>query len=86
MENQQEIESKKIECLLIETMNLLESVSYQDLEKALKIITQRNYKQYPVAKKKVGDVIMKIYNTSIYNEKEILDNLDTIYLILKESK
>lgn len=88
MKNQQDIDikSKKIEDLLIETINLLEDIHYLDLEKSLKIITQRNYKQYPIVKNKVGDVIMRIYNTSIYNEKEIVNKLDEIYKILKENE
>ncbi len=82
MEDQGEVNSKRIERLLIETIDLLDRSQYIDLEKSLKIVVQRNYKQYPSVKSKVGDVIMRIYNSRINNEKDVVDKLDEIYSIL----
>ena len=82
MDNQQEILSKEIQELLLEVILLLGDLKYSDLEKSLNIVSQRNYKQYPSLKNKIGDVIMRIYNTRIYNQENIIVKLDKIYRLV----
>ena len=82
MDNQQEILSKEIQELLLEVILLLGDLKYSDLKKSLNIVSQRNYKQYPSLKNKIGDVIMRIYNTRIYNQENIIVKLDKIYRLV----
>ena len=89
MENQLEIKSKKIVCLLIEVIALLEKGleknPFLELEKSLKIVRQRNYNQYPSVKNKVRDVLMVIYGGKFDYVNEVVKKLDEVYTLISES-
>lgn len=86
MENSEAL-SQELENLLIKIIILLGDIKYLELEKSFKILKQRNVKQYPSIKNKIGDVIMRIYNSRMKNEKaenEIIKNLDKIYVMIDD--
>ncbi len=78
--------SKLIEQNLLDVICLLEDVlkhnPYVELEKSVKIVKQRNYNQYAVIKSKVGDTLMRIYNTRFEKQEEIARKLNDIYILL----
>jgi hypothetical protein len=75
-----------IEQELIATQNIIEKAlgknPYTELEKATKIIKQRNYNQFGSAKNKIGDVLIRIYNTRFDNMEIVIKKLDCITAIL----
>jgi len=57
---------------------------YQDLEKALKIIQDKNVKQYASLKDKIGNTIIAIYNTRFINMEIVLYKLDESYRLVEK--
>jgi len=82
-------DSERLEKLLEETISLIEdsfgSNPFEELNRALKIIKQRNYSQYSSINKKMRGYLEVIYGRKIKYEKEILDNLNEIFLIISKN-
>jgi hypothetical protein len=90
MEDLNEILSKKIIYLLSEVLNLIENEveknPFLDLERSMKIVELRNYKQYSYVKKMVGNVIRMMYEQRFFNKVIILKKLDEVYILVTESQ
>jgi len=76
----------KIEILLIEIFDLivseLGSNPYEDLDKMLKIVVQKNYNQKDALKNKLKNFSILLYNRRLENQSHILDNLNKVYELL----
>lgn len=77
----------KIEILLDEIISLILSEHttnpFEDLEKAKKIISQKNFKQLPLIIKKLNNFTMLFYNQRHINDEIIVGKLNEIYDILQ---
>ncbi len=80
------IKCKRIEVLLDEIIGLiLDEIGtnpYDDLEKAKKIVSQRNINQIDLVIKKLDNFSMLLYNRSLDNSKIIIDKLNEIYSLI----
>lgn len=76
----------QIEVLLYEVRDLISAEigknSYEDLDKSIKIVSQKNYKQVPAIKDKLKNLSMMLYNRNLNNSKLIFDKLDKVYSLL----
>jgi hypothetical protein len=76
----------KIEILLDEIIILVSSEigknPFLDLEKAKKIVAQKNINQLPFVKKKLDNLTMLLYNGNLASSNEIFQKLNDIYILL----
>ena len=78
-----------IETLLNEILILIKSEMgdnhFEDLDKAIKIVSQKNYSQINSIDKKIKNLSMLLYNQNLENSKTIFDKLDAIHFTINES-
>ena len=88
MENSQ-LKYSQIEILLNEEKDLISNEiginPYEDLEKMIKIVSQKNYNQSPVIKNKLKNLSMMLYNRNLDCGKLVFEKLDEVYFLVTES-
>lgn len=88
MENIQE-KYFQIETFLNEILVLIilemGSNPFEDLDKAIKIVSQKNYSQITSLDKKIKNLSMLLYNRNLKNSKTIFNKLDKIHFVLTKS-
>nr|WP_299420280.1 hypothetical protein [uncultured Emticicia sp.] len=57
---------RELENLITLINQKLGSNPYIDLDNSLKIVLQKNYKQFPLIKKKINYVFMRLYDSQLY--------------------
>jgi hypothetical protein len=76
----------QIETLLNEILVLIKSEigdnPFEDLDTAIKIISQKNYKQLTSIDKKIRNLSMLLYNRNLENRKVIFAKLDEIHFLI----
>jgi hypothetical protein len=72
-----ELEKKISETILLVNDSLGKN-PFDGLDKSLKIVQQRNYKQFISIKKKTKDIFMVLFGSQIKNENLIMNNLNEI--------
>lgn len=88
MENRQ-LKYIQIEILLNEVKSLIANEiginPFEDLEKIIKIVSQKNYNQSHVIRNKLKNLSMMLYNRNLDCSKLVFEKLDEVYSLVTES-
>ena len=78
-----ELEKKISETILMINDSLGKN-PFDGLDKSLKIVQQRNYKQFISIKNKTKDIFMVLFGSQIKNEDLIMNNLNEIDTLINK--
>lgn len=85
MENIQ-LKYTQIEILLTEVKNLISNEiginPYEDLEKMIRIVSQKDYNQFPVIRNKLKNLSLMLYNRNLDCGKSVFEKIDEVYVLL----
>lgn len=79
----------QLETLLNEVKELISNElgvnPFEDLEKTIKIVSQKNYNQSQQIRNKLKNLSMILYNRNLDCSKLVFEKLDEVYTLLTES-
>ena len=79
----------QLETLLNEVKSLISNElgvnPFEDLEKTIKIVSQKNYNQSQQIRNKLKNLSMILYNRNLDCSKLVFEKLDEVYTLLTES-
>lgn len=79
----------QLETLLNEVKSLISNElgvnPFEDLEKTIKIVSQKNYNQSHLIRNKLKNLSMILYNRNLDCSKLVFEKLDEVYTLLTES-
>jgi hypothetical protein len=75
---------KQLNDLIVLLIQGIGSNPYEDIEKAKKIVIQRNFKQFKSIEKKLKELTISLYNRRLSNIEAISKKIEHISALLKE--
>jgi Na+/phosphate symporter len=79
----------QVEILLNEVKDMISNEignnPYEDLEKMIKIVSQKNYNHIPAIRNKLKNLSMMLYNRHLDCSEFIFEKLDEVYSLVTES-